>query len=80
MTISIPAVHNEIVVRTRKLLGIFSSTSTPGQKEIVLSALTYFFDIEDYIRDDIDFTRVIDATYVYKIDSAKLAYNKYYLM
>jgi len=49
-----PVVHDEVIERARKLLNIFSGSSTNEQKAIALLALTFFLDPEDYIRDDLD--------------------------
>jgi hypothetical protein len=50
-----PVVHDEAITRAQRLLGIFFGASTQKQKEIALLALTYFVDVEDYIRDDLHF-------------------------
>jgi len=64
-----PAVYDEVVAWSRKLLGICYGSSTLGQKEIALLALTYLIDPEDYIRDDLDFVGEIDDLYVLRAAS-----------
>ena len=64
-----PLVHDEALMRARKLLDICSGSSTVEQKAIALSALTYFVDPEDYIRDDFDFVGEIDDLYVLRAAS-----------
>jgi hypothetical protein len=74
-----PAVHDEVLMRAKKLLDICSGTSTPEQKEIALAALTYFVDPEDYIRDDLDFAGEIDDLYVLRAASVLCSvYNPIY--
>jgi len=64
-----PVVHDEVIERARKLLKIYSGSSTKEQKEIAILALTYFVDPEDYIRDDLDFVGEIDDLYVLRAAS-----------